>query len=86
MPEPRTKYGPFCARAGIVIVAKRERMGARLECIICFFFFWPGGWGRFLSFNIKSETLSLYNNKQGDVEVKKKKKKKTMEKNVRKRE
>lgn len=38
IPEPRTKYGPFCARVGIASVAKRERMEGRLECIFGGFF------------------------------------------------
>ena len=78
MPEPRTKYGPFCARAGIVsVAAKRKRMRGRLEGI----FFFLGG-GGFLSFRYQIRTLSLYNNKHGDVEVKKRT---LLEKNVQKK-
>lgn len=39
MPEPRTKYGPFCARVGIASVAKRVRRERRLECIFFFFLY-----------------------------------------------
>lgn len=62
MPEPRTKYGPFCARVGIASVAKRVRRERRLECI--FFIY--------ILSDIKSETpLFFIIKKRGDVEMKK---------------
>ena len=65
MPEPRTKYGPFCARVGIASVAKRVRRERRLECIFFFYIY--------ICFSyIKSETLSFFKiKKSDDFEMKK---------------
>lgn len=74
MPEPRTKYGPFCARVGIASVAKRERMGERLEWIFFFFVY--------AVLDIKSETFFFIKKKKnnGDVEVRKVMKRKSEKK------
>lgn len=64
MPEPRTKYGPFCARVGIASVAKRERMGERLEWIFFFFFF------VYAVLDIKSETFFFIKKKKTTVMLK----------------
>lgn len=72
MPEPRTKYGPFCARVGTASVAKRVRREERLERIffsrrlVYFFnFFWNS-----LRYQIPTSFPFFLTTKRGDVEMK----------------
>lgn len=63
MPEPRTKYGPFCARVGIASVAKRVRRERRLECIFFLIYIYS------FRYQIRNPSFFIIK-KSGDFEMK----------------